>query len=431
MWRAQGHRTAAVMLAALEGVATGQAQNTLANGRRLEQLPGTEAALRAGELSGPKVTELTGAGILAPEREASLLSGADQAPLQAVRERCRRSRATSGPDDPKARIRRIREARHFSSWTDTEGAFCYQGRDTPDRGAQILSHLGSVATGLRRARRAAGDEHTDPERAVRADAFFALVTRRHPDSGAPLPSSSRVPPSSRAGTGAGSGPEPGIPDADAEDTLDGETDVTTTDGKTETGPGPGNHDRWPATARSGLPPRRAPTCSVVVRVDLDALRRGHAEGGECCEIDNPGPSRCPWPGTWPTTRSSVSSSTGPGTSGPSPTWVAPSTPPPDRPRPPGHHVWCPAVGPPTASRSTTSSPWPRADPPRLDNLALLCHHHHFLKTYEDWILSRDGTGPDGRTPVAIRTPAPVRTGTGPRHGHRRGQKQTRRDRKNE
>src|ERR1700722_11478735 len=115
IWREGGHRSAPVMLAALEGVGggappraagwaappvggvgVGQAQNTLANGQRLEQLPGTEAALRTGSLSGPKVTELTGAGVLAPERETALLDGAGDAPLQAVRDRCRRSRATSG-----------------------------------------------------------------------------------------------------------------------------------------------------------------------------------------------------------------------------------------------------------------------------------------------------------------------------------------------
>ncbi|HEY7917262.1 MAG TPA: hypothetical protein VIC86_09840, partial [Acidimicrobiales bacterium] len=31
----------------------------------------------------------------------------------------------------------------------------------------------------------------------------------------------------------------------------------------------------------------------------------------------------------------------------------------------------------------------------LDNLALLCGHHHFLKTYEGWTLSRAGTKADG------------------------------------
>ena len=137
VWREGGHRSPAVMLASLEGVAPGQAQSTLANGQRLGQLPGTEAALRAGVLSGPKLTELTGAGVLAPEREAELLVGAGEAPLHDVRDRCRRSRATSVAHDPLAGVRRIRKHRHFSSWTDPEGAYCYEGRDTPDRGAQI------------------------------------------------------------------------------------------------------------------------------------------------------------------------------------------------------------------------------------------------------------------------------------------------------
>jgi hypothetical protein len=34
-------------------------------------------------------------------------------------------------------------------------------------------------------------------------------------------------------------------------------------------------------------------------------------------------------------------------------------------------------------------------PTELDNLALLCHHHHFLKTYEGWVLSMDGTNDHG------------------------------------
>ncbi len=40
IWRERGHRNAPVMLAALEGIGVGQAQHTLVNGQRLEQLPG-------------------------------------------------------------------------------------------------------------------------------------------------------------------------------------------------------------------------------------------------------------------------------------------------------------------------------------------------------------------------------------------------------
>ncbi len=186
IWRDQGYRNAAEMLGQVEGVPTGKARDTLSNGRRLVSLPGTEEALRKGDLSAPKVTELTGAGVLDPGRETELLSGAAEAALGDVRERCRRSRATSAGADPLATLRRIRAGRHFSSWTDAEGAFCYQGTDTADRGAKILSQLGVVATRLRTARRSEPDYEGEPEGAVRADAFFALITQRHPDTEQPL-----------------------------------------------------------------------------------------------------------------------------------------------------------------------------------------------------------------------------------------------------
>ena len=421
VWRDGGHRSAAVMLASLEGVATGQAQSTLSNGQRLGQLPGTEAALRTGVLSGPKVTELTGAGILAPQREHELLAGAGEAPLGAVRERCRRSRATSGAEDPRATVVRIRAARHFSSWTDAEGAFCYQGRDTLDRGAQILSHLNRVAHRLRRTRRAAGDEQDSPERAVRADAFYALITARHPDSGAPLW------PRSTSASGPASGPGPGATDADpgvevttSEDagdaTTSGEdsghaTSGRTTTGRTTTGRATTGHattsdeaTTGQATATTGdRPPEDPsllidgpPTCSVMVRVDLDALLRGHVEGDECCEIDNQGP--IPVAMARDLANDSflrvVFHQAGDIRA--------------------VHHLGrtinqqlrtalvfrdrtcvVPGCGTSFGLEIDHIVPFVEGGPTTLDNLALLCHHHHFLKTYEGWVLSNEGTGPNG------------------------------------
>jgi hypothetical protein len=208
VWRETGHSNAATMLASLEGVSAGQAKHTLTIGHRLGQLPGTEDAVRKGILPAPKLHELTGAGVLDPAREPELLNGAAAEPLQLVKERCHRSRATSRAVDPLATVKGIRAARHFSSWTDADGAFCYQGRDTADRGAQILAHLAHVATRLRRARRADGadgaaDTH-ESERAVRADAVFTLLTQRQiGPAGRPDPESSPSgpPASHRARTG--------------------------------------------------------------------------------------------------------------------------------------------------------------------------------------------------------------------------------------
>ena len=394
VWRDAGHRSAAVMLALLEGVATGQAQNTLVNGQRLEQLPGTEAALRAGELSGPKVTQLTGAGVLAPEREAELLDGAEEAPLHEVRERCLRSRATSGTEDPRARMSRIRKGRSFSSWTDDDGAFCYQGRDTPDRGAHMLSRLNQVATNLRRSRRSAGEEDNDPERAVRADASFALFTGCHPDSGEPLGSPSRTVAGagSSSGSGSGSGPKAqatgastnGNADAHIESDIDC---VAAVDAITDDRPpdGPSSLIDGPAT------------CSVMVRVDLDALLRGRAEGDEVCEIDGHGP--IPVAMARDLANNSflriafhragdirAVSHMGRTINQQLRTALAFR----DR------TCVVPGCGVSYGLEIDHIVPFAEGGPTTLDNLALLCHHHHFRKSYEGWILIKDGIGPEGR-----------------------------------
>src|SRR5664280_3076130 len=99
IWRNSGHRTAATMLASLEGTSTGQARNTLEVGHRLHRLPDTEAAVRTGALSAPKVAELTGAAVLDPTRETELLNGAAGRPLHEVKDLCQRFRATSGSAD--------------------------------------------------------------------------------------------------------------------------------------------------------------------------------------------------------------------------------------------------------------------------------------------------------------------------------------------
>src|ERR1700678_4404571 len=198
VWKDSGHPNAAALLASLEGVSAGQARATLDIGRRLVELPGTEDALRRGALSAPKATELCGAGALDPDRESELLAGAEDEPLAAVKERCHRSRASSSSRDPGATWRRIRAERFFSSWTDEEGALCYRGRDTADRGALILAYLDQLGRSFHKAARARGDDPRESDRAYRADAFFALITRRDP---VPGPTAERSPEAGSSGGG--------------------------------------------------------------------------------------------------------------------------------------------------------------------------------------------------------------------------------------
>ncbi len=441
VWRDGGHRNAAEMLGLLEGISTGAARNTLVNGERLGQLPGTEAALRAGELSAPKVTELTGAGILSPERESELLAGATEDSLGVIRQRCRRSRATAAGADPMATARKIRAARHFSSWTDEEGAFCYRGRDTAERGARILASLAETATRLRKSRRTESpqpeprqselrrteDGHSaEPEAAVRADAFFALVTRHHPDTGVPLVRKRGAPPGARLGSthpdldagepaaiehdtdidpgyDADSGYEadPGY-DADSSYELDlhheaaePDTKIARDDGRSvvegepDARHGPESLDRPSEDSLSIID--GPASCTVMIRVDLDALQRGYAEEGELCEIDNQGPI--------PVALAQVLSND---------SYLRLVFHRAGRIEAISHFnrtinrrlrtalvyrdTTCvvPGCSVSTGLEIDHVVPWALGGPTELDNLALLCHHHHQKKTYEGWVLSRHG-----------------------------------------
>jgi hypothetical protein len=380
VWRDGGHRSPAVMLADLEGVPTGQARNTLEVGHRLPELPGTEEALRSGVLSGPKVAELSGAAVLDPMLEGSLLDGAADEPLQKVKERCQRARSTAERHDPVAMVRRIRAARHFSSWTDAEGAFCFQGRDTADRGARILEQIQHTVGRLRKAEREArghgtphgGSTPSESERALRADAFFLLTTGRTPGTGACRPGDGdddTGPPIHQIASGPASDPSP--PAGTAEDVI-----------------------------------ARPPTCSLMVRVDLDALLRGEVGPGEVCEIDN----QTPIPVAMARDLANDSflrlvfhragdiravSHLGRTVNRRLRTALA-------------HRDRCcvvPGCGVPFGLEIDHVVPFALGGPTELSNLALLCHHHHYLKSYEGWSLERTGSADDG-SPTWAFTPQP-------------------------
>ncbi len=397
VWRDGGHRSPAVMLAELEGVPTGHARNTLEVGHRLPELPATEEALRGGALSGPKVAELSGAAVLDPGSEGSLLAGAADEPLQKVKERCQRARSAAEQQDPVAAVRRIHASRHFSSWTDSEGAFCFQGRDTADRGAKILEQLQHTVARMRKADRAVGPERggsggrasSESDRALRADALFLLLTGRTPSGSARSDASDDDPgpPDGHVASGDDPGPE-----------ALGRS--TSTYGRLGRGSGPDPGAGADLASDHGEPRHdvidRPPTCSLMVRVDLDALLRGQVVPGEMCEIDNQGPI----PVAMARDLASDSflrlvyhragdiraiSHLGRTVNRRLRTALA-------------HRDRCcvvPGCGVPFGLEIDHVVPFALGGPTELSNLALLCHHHHYLKTYEGWTLERSGTAADG------------------------------------
>jgi hypothetical protein len=433
VWRDGGHRSPAVMLAELEGVPTGRARNTLDVGRRLPELPGTEEALRSGSLSGPKVDELSGAAVLDPGSEGALLAGAAEQPLQKIRERCQRARSTAEQNDPIAAVRRIHAARHFTSWTDGEGAFCFQGKDTADRGARILEQMQHTVARIRAARKSAGSgrspatgptaegQPVESDAVLRADAFFLLVTGRSPARSG-TDQVSHVPPGTGSGHRSpewrGSDSDPGDDDpgpAPGHISTEFDSGIPPGAGSPATRGVSGSDPPAPASsgpgAVTGFPDGndiidRPPTCSVMVRVDLDALLRGHALPGEVCEIDNQGPIPVA------TARDLANDSFlrlvfhrvgdiravshfGRTINRHLRTALA-------------YRDRCcvvPGCGVPFGLEIDHVIPFAEGGPTELDNLALLCHHHHYIKTYEGWTLERQGGGDDG-SPTWTFTPLP-------------------------
>jgi len=432
-WEADGHRSAAGLLATLEGGTTGQARRTLENGRRLVELPGTEAALRQGSLSGPKLSEVTQAASLDPDSEGALLAGIDSESLPVIKERCHRLRATSARKDPVATLSRIHATRSFTTWNDAEGAFCFEGRDTPERGAALMARLVPVANRLRSDRRAAAAEAArdvpkgsptptpESDAALRADALFLLVTtRRTRPPGASTAttgphskpaSSTRATPTGRArpqGSNGTTGPTTSTVAPGSADTLDSTDPLDTLDlldpgGFTDPAD-PTDVDDLDLGGAEDLV-TAAPPATIIVRVDVEALRRGRAIPGELCELDGQGPVPVPVAQSLldDAFLSLVFTEAGDIRS------VV------HRGRTINAHLrtalvfrdrCCVVPGCRVAYGLEIDhvEPLEFGGDTRLDNLALLCRHHHRKKTYEGWILSR--TGPTDQDPKWSFTPLP-------------------------
>jgi hypothetical protein len=169
-WKGSGERSAAHWLARQTGSSVGDAAGALAVAEKLDVLPGTDEALRAGRLSGTQARYVAEGAAGDPTVEADLLAVAERESVGELRNEVRRHRASR--EDERARYARIHASRFFRHRVDTDGAFTGEFRLTPDAGAEVLAAFSSfrdrsfrqarsqgrreTAGGLRR-RRAGGD----------------------------------------------------------------------------------------------------------------------------------------------------------------------------------------------------------------------------------------------------------------------------------
>ena len=329
VWRKNGHRSAADMMARQTGTGLGSAINTLQTARQLGSLPATEDALRDGRLSEAQTREIAGAAIHKPDAEDELVEAAGQQTMNNLKLRCRRVRATA--DDGISRYEKIRRGRYLRHWTDNEGAVRFDARLTPDEGAKLVAVVKSETARLAAEGRRCGRH--EPMAAYAADALAGLA--------APSPA-----------------------------------------------------DR-----------SSAPTTMVHVRVDHQALLRGHLEPGEICEIPGIGP--IPVAAARRLAEDSILNVLV--TNGVDVTAVAHA----GRTIPASirraiierdPHCVVPGCDIREGLEIDHVIPVNERGPTKLDNLARLCHWHHYLKTHQGHLLVRQDDhwtwGPPPQAPAS-------------------------------
>ena len=176
VWKRDGHRSAAHWLASATGTSVGAAMRSLETARRLEELPETADAFRAGELSESQASEIAAAASLDPSAEGRLLDTVrDGKSFREFRDDCREAKLRAADDQ--ATAQRLHETRAVRTWSD--GHWCLEARLRPDEGARVSQVLEHKTDELFQAARAEG--RREPRDAYRADALVAIMRGELPE----------------------------------------------------------------------------------------------------------------------------------------------------------------------------------------------------------------------------------------------------------
>ena len=167
---AHGDRTAAEFCARIVGVGSGEARRAIDNATKLQSLPATESAVRAGRLSTRAAELIASAAIHDPSAEAELIEIAAEG-LVPLRDACVAARARV--EDPVQRVMRQHAARSFHSWTNVDGMLEAHLRLTPEVGGRVKTRIEAHARRLFRG--AEGGRAGAAMHAYAADAFAELV----------------------------------------------------------------------------------------------------------------------------------------------------------------------------------------------------------------------------------------------------------------
>jgi hypothetical protein len=176
-WKKSPHRSAAHWLAEATGESVGAAARTLETARRLEDLPETADAFRAGELSEAQASEIAAAASQDRSAEHRLLETArGSKSFKTVRDACRDVSMRAVDDRDQARW--LHEHRSATYWSDSNGHWRLEAKLSPDDAAWVRSALELKSEEFFQAARARGE--LEPHAAHCADALVAVVTGQAP-----------------------------------------------------------------------------------------------------------------------------------------------------------------------------------------------------------------------------------------------------------
>lgn len=227
-WKRTGHGSAAEHLAALTGSSLGAAKTEMETSKALRDLPHTRREIVGGALSPQQGALIAGAAKANPGAEASLIEKAGTANLLELREEALKATA-AGDLDPAATHARLHRQRRLTRHTDGEGARHLHLVGPVDEVSVVEAEVDRCLS--RTIRERAGDGVRECRDALAFDAAVSMARRSEAADG-----------------------------ANAREATD---------------------------RRRGSSTR--PHHLALLRLDIEALWRGHAEGDELCEVAGLGP----------------------------------------------------------------------------------------------------------------------------------------------
>ncbi len=224
-WQRKGHRSAAEHLASVTGTSLGAAKDEVETSKRLRDLPRTRREMVDGTISAQQGSVIAGAAEVNPEAERGLLHRAGSANLQELRDEALKAKAAADRS-PADTHARLHRQRRLTRFTDAEGARHLNLCGPVDEVAVIEAEIDRrLSQSICEKPAGAPLECRD---ALAFDAATAMARRSEAADAAPA-----------------------------------------------------------GTAKKATQPR--PHHLALLRLDVEALWRGHVEGDELCEVTGLGP----------------------------------------------------------------------------------------------------------------------------------------------